>query len=31
MNTNITETEGKYIATLEGEMDTVLQWKLKKR
>lgn len=23
MNTNITETEGKYIATLEGEMDTV--------
>lgn len=23
MNTNITEMEGKYIATLEGEMDTV--------
>ena len=23
MNNNITETEGKYIATLEGEMDTV--------
>ena len=23
MNTNITETEGNYIATLEGEMDTV--------
>ena len=23
MNTNITETEGKYIATLEGDMDTV--------
>ena len=23
MNTNITETEGKYVATLEGEMDTV--------
>lgn len=24
MNTNITVTEGKYIATLEGEMDTVV-------
>ena len=23
MNTSITETEGKYVATLEGEMDTV--------
>ena len=30
MNTNITETEGKYVATLEGEMDTVAAMEVEK-